>query len=314
MIKFANVKRILVSTAASLLATVCCSIASGQTSTDIVLAPKPKELTKYVAPHQPVTRMADLKTKHKGHSDWTQTIVDDDYLHSEWIQSAPGTKVSKRLHPDTRMWFVVMEGEIRVDIEKQTPFVAKKGYIVNVPLQTFYSMETVGDQPSLRFETNIAGAKTLYAKESEPPKLPGIDFIPVRFGRRPAVYDNGNAPFRTWDELAENNEKRGAPMTQRVVNDDRGVANFIYGYESKLPKLNPNDRGHYHPECSEYWLIMSGQIRYPIEGQGVIIADVGDVVYVPKFTFHAPRFYGPGPSTRLAMNGYYNIAHLFEVK
>jgi len=36
------------------------------------------------------------------------------------------------------------------------------------------------------------------------------------------------------------------------------------------------------------------------------------VVYVPKFTFHAPRWYGPGASCRLAMNGYPYIAHLFD--
>ena len=42
------------------------------------------------------------------------------------------------------------------------------------------------------------------------------------------------------------------------------------------------------------------------------IASEGDVVYVPKYTFHAPRFYGEGPSCRLAMNGYANIAHLSE--
>jgi hypothetical protein len=79
-----------------------------------------------------------------------------------------------------------------------------------------------------------------------------------------------------------------------------------------LPPVNPKDKGHYHPECAEFWLIMSGQIRYPIEDQGVIIANVGDVVYVPPFTFHAPRWYGEGASCRLAMNGYANIAHLFE--
>ena len=57
---------------------------------------------------------------------------------------------------------------------------------------------------------------------------------------------------------------------------------------------------------------MKGQIRYPIETVGVIIANEGDVVYVPKFTFHAPRWYGPGPSCRLAMNGFPYISHLFE--
>ena len=78
------------------------------------------------------------------------------------------------------------------------------------------------------------------------------------------------------------------------MNDDRGLANVIYGYEKNLPPLNPKDRGHYHPESSEFWLIMAGQIRYPIEGQGVVIADEGDVVYVPMYTFHAPRFHGAG--------------------
>ena len=90
------------------------------------------------------------------------------------------------------------------------------------------------------------------------------------------------------------------------------MANIIYGYEKNLPPLNPKDRGHYHANCAEFWLIMAGQIRYPIEGQELIIADEGDVVYVPMYTFHAPRFYGPGPSCRLAMNGFTNIAHLYD--
>ena len=90
------------------------------------------------------------------------------------------------------------------------------------------------------------------------------------------------------------------------------MANFIYGYAKNLPPINPQDRGHYHPDSCEFWLIMKGQIRYPIEGQGVIIASEGDLVYVPPYTFHAPRFYGEGPSCRLAMNGYFNISHLFN--
>jgi len=54
----------------------------------------------------------------------------------------------------------------------------------------------------------------------------------------------------------------------------------------------------------------NGSVR--LQREPMIIASEGDVVYVPPFTFHAPRFYGEGPSCRLAMNGYPNIAHLFE--
>ena len=292
---------------------VLYSRAGAQQKADILLAPKPAP-SKYVAPHKPITKLADLRASHAAHKNWTQVVVDDDYLHGEYIQNAPGTKVSKRLHPDTRTWWIVMDGEMRVEIEGQQPFTAKKGYMVQVPLQTFYSMETIGDKPSLRFHAGIAGAKTLFPRDAEPPKTPGIDWLPVRFARRPGVYDRGNKPYVTFEEFAENNEKRGAPTTQRFLDDDRAVANFIYGYESKLPPLNPKDKGHYHPECAEFWLVMAGQIRYPIEGQGVIIASEGDVVYVPKFTFHAPRFHGPKAACRLAMNGYPNIAHLFEAE
>jgi len=57
---------------------------------------------------------------------------------------------------------------------------------------------------------------------------------------------------------------------------------------------------------------MAGRFATRLKIKGVIIADEGDVVYAPIFTFHAPRFHGPGPSCRLAMNGFPNIAHLFD--
>jgi mannose-6-phosphate isomerase-like protein (cupin superfamily) len=269
-------------------------------------APKPEQPSKWIPPNKPHTKLSDIKAKHKGKTDWQEVIVDDDHLHAEYVAMAPGNKVSRRFHPDTREWWVVMEGQIRFNIEGQEPFTAIKGSMVQAPMQTIYSMESMGDQPSLRFEVNIAKAKTLYPNDVEPPKTPGIKWIPVRLGRKPAPYDRGNKPHINLYELAKD-PKLGL---RRFVHDDRAVANIIYGYEKDLPPLNPNDRGHYHPECAEFWLIMAGQIRYPIENHGVIIADEGDVVYAPIFTFHAPRFYGPGPSCRLAMNGYPNIAHL----
>lgn len=292
-----------------LLIAVVCAPAQ-----DIVLAPKPISPTKYVPPHRPHTKLADVLKRHASEANWTETVVDDDFLHAAYVFNAPGTKTPRRLHPDTREWWVLLDGQIRYDIEKQQPFVASKGSMVQVPLQTFYSLETIGDKPSLRFEVNIAHARTIYAADEHPPTVEGFNWIPVRLPRRIGVYERGNRPHVTFEELARNRDEKKGPMTQRVVEDDRGVANFIYGRESELPPLNPKERGHYHAECAEFWLIMAGQIRYPIENQGVIIASEGDVVYVPKFTFHAPRFHGPGPSCRLAMNGFPNIAHLFDTQ
>jgi mannose-6-phosphate isomerase-like protein (cupin superfamily) len=281
---------------------------------DLVWAPKADVPPKYAPPHKPITRLADVKAKHPGQASWTELVVNDDLLRGEYVFDAAGAKVSKRLHPDTLEFWIVLDGEIRFDIEGQQPFTAKKGGMVQVPMQTWYSMETVGGQPSLRWQLNVAGAHTLYAEQADAPKTPGYHWMQVKMARRPGVYENNNKPYVTFEEAARLNEEKKVVGTQRIVQDARVVGNFIYGYEKNLPPLNPNEKGHYHPESSEFWLIMAGQIRYPIEGQGVVIADVGDVVYVPKFTFHAPRWFGPGPSCRFAMNGYPYIAHLFDAK
>lgn len=271
-------------------------------------APKPATASKWIPPNKPHTKIAEVKAKHKGEMDWRELVVDDDHLRAEYVQSKPGAKVGRRFHPDTRAWWVVMEGQIRFEIEGVEPFVATKGSMVQAPMQTIYSMETIGDTPSLRFEAGIAKAKTLYPQDVEPPKVPGVEFIKVRLNRKPGAWDNGNKPHINLHELAKQPKYRGG----RFVHDDRAVSNIIYGYAKDLPPLDDKNKGHYHPECAEFWLIMAGQIRYPIEKYGVVIADEGDVVYVPPFTFHAPRFWGEGASCRLAMNGFTNIAHLFE--
>ncbi len=279
----------------------------------IAWAPKPASVPAYQPPHRPHTQLAEILAKHKSSADWRQVIVDDDHLNAVYISAAPGSKTPPRFHPDTREWWVVMDGQIRFNIEGQQPFVASKGWMVQVPVRNIYSLETIGDKPSLRFEVNIAHAKTLYPKAEKPPSMPGFNWQLIKISQPPGGYDHGNKPYILFDDIAANLEKNPSHGgLYRFVQDDRGVANFIYGYEKSLPAVKPGERGHYHPECSEFWIIMAGQISYKIEGQPPIVANVGDVVYAPKFTFHMPRFYGPGPSCRLAMNGYPEIAHLFD--
>lgn len=300
---------------------LCCALtAAAQRSlppTDAAWAPKPAKPPVYTAPHRPHVRLAGVRQRHAGQNRWRQVVVDDAYLRSAYIQSAPGDKIGPRFHPETRTWWVVLDGELRFTIEGVEPFVARKGSMVQVPLQTIYSIETVGDRAALRFETEVAGARVLYpgGANSAPPAanaVPGYDWIPVKLGRRKGLWGEGNRPHVSFEEMmaSARPDERGLAV-QQFVKDDRGASNFISGSEKSLAPLNPKDKGHYHPECPEYWLIMAGQMRYAIEGQGVIIASEGDVVYVPPFTYHAPRFHGSAPAVRLSMNGYPYISHLF---
>jgi len=112
---------------------------SGGPSEAVSFAPKPTKLTAYNPPHKPHTKLEEVKARHKGQAEWSEWVIKDDYLWSQYIQSTPGSKVSPRFHPDTREWWVILEGEIRFNIEGQEPFVARRRSMVQAPTQPIYS-------------------------------------------------------------------------------------------------------------------------------------------------------------------------------
>jgi mannose-6-phosphate isomerase-like protein (cupin superfamily) len=280
----------------------------GTKGSQLVWAPKPISLTPWAAPAKPHWKLSGILAAHKGQKTWTEPIVDDEFLHAEYIQAAPGDKTPRRAHPDTREWWVVWDGEIRFTIDGVEPFVAKKGFLVQVPYRTFYTMETLGDKPSLRFEVNIAKARTMYPVDVTPPALAGFRFEKTTVASK-GVWDQGNKPYIDFNQIAAGKEKAG-----RFIADDRAVSNIIYGDPAKLAPVGPNEKGHFHAECAEFWFILLGKVSYRMEGVPEIMADEGDIVYAPRGRFHLPRFAGDKMSCRLAMNGFQDIAHFFEPK
>src|SRR5262245_25237013 len=115
--------------AGAAIALVSLSYAQRQSETPS-WAPKPVQPTKYVPPQKPHTKIAEVKAAHAGQKDWRQLVVDDDHLRAEYIGSSPGSKTPRRFHPDTREWWVILEGQIRFSIEGQEPFVATKNSMV----------------------------------------------------------------------------------------------------------------------------------------------------------------------------------------
>lgn len=268
-----------------------------------VWVPKPIVLPGYTPPQRPWVKLADLKAAHPGESNWVERIVDDGRLMADYVSAAPGTVVTRRLHPDTREWFAVVEGQVRVDIEGQAPFVATRGSLVNIPRQTFYALETVGSGPSLRFVVNVAHAKTAFATDVVPPDPPppGMRWEASTINRTLGRYDEFNRPHLNIHAEAAGNDKYSGG---RFVRDDKSEMLVLYGHERNLPPLDPADKGHFHAESAEFWLVFAGRIRYALEGQEPFVASEGDVVYVPAGTWHATRYTGPDPSCRLSITEY----------
>jgi mannose-6-phosphate isomerase-like protein (cupin superfamily) len=142
----------------------------------LVWAPQPLKANPWIAPNKPITKLAELRAKHASEQNWTETVVDDNLFRGQYISMAPGAKTPRRFHQDNRAWWIVEDGKIRFTIEGQEPFIASKGFLVQVPHRNTYSMETVGDKPSLRFEVTIANANTMYPIDETPAPAPGIKY------------------------------------------------------------------------------------------------------------------------------------------
>ncbi len=184
--------------------------------TDAAWSPKPAKPPAYTAPHRPHVKLAEVRARHTGQTRWRELVVDDAYLRSAYVQSAPGEKAGPQFHPETRTWWVVLDGELRFTIEGVEPFVARKGFMVQVPLQTLYSIATIGARPAQRFETEVTGARRFYPKEdgaAPPPQLPGFDWVPVKLGRRKGLWGEGNRPHVSFEE-----------MMNSAKPDERGLA------------------------------------------------------------------------------------------
>jgi quercetin dioxygenase-like cupin family protein len=96
--------------------------------------------------------------------------------------------------------------------------------------------------------------------------------------------------------LAHLKARKGEPpWFERVVLTDDQMATVI----CQAPGT-PNER-HFHSMCDEWWAILEGEITWDIEGRGVVHARRGDVVFVPRNTFHLISVVGKTPAIRLAV-------------
>lgn len=272
--------------------------AQGRGQQVILLAPKPTALTPYVEPHRPHWKLSEILAMHAGRNSWSLTVVDDNLLKAQYISMAPGQRTPTKLYADNRAWWVIQDGRIRFTIEGQEPFIATRGFLVQVPYRVPFSMETVGDEPSLRFEVTVAGASVLYPLNETPEPVEGVEFVRTRRGDPPGTYDDRNRPYLDFiGEIVQGGGRGGA-----FVSDDRGFANVIRGRGGPPPP--DTDVGHFHLDYGEFWFILEGQIDYLIEGVPFLSAHQGDVVYVPPGRYHRATAGGEGMATRLAINGY----------
>jgi mannose-6-phosphate isomerase-like protein (cupin superfamily) len=256
-------------------------------------APKPARLTPYEAPNRPHWKLADILHKHAGQQDWTETVVDTPDFTGAYISMAPGKKTKTIFYADDRVFWVVQAGQIRFNIEGQEPFVASKGFLVQVPYRVPFSLETMGDAPSLRFEIR-PGEAPIYPIAETPDPARGVQYIHATFSGHGA-YDGLNKPALDFEKDVV---QGGAAPPRTFLKDDQLGVEIFRG----PPAAPPTALGHYRANYPGLWFVLEGQETFLIEGEPLITAEQGDVVFAPVGRWHNVTATVAGHSTRLAIN------------
>jgi mannose-6-phosphate isomerase-like protein (cupin superfamily) len=275
---------------------VLCAAADAQPTSPppTAWAPQPIKLAPFAAPNQLHRKLSDVLARHAGKADWTETeVLTRDYI-GQYISMGPGEMTKTLFYADDRVFWVVESGQIRFSIDGEKPFIASKGFLVQVPYRVPYSMETVGDTPSLRFEVRPAGEAPSYPVSETPAPQPGIKYVRADYTGR-GKYDADNKPYLDFQkDIVERGSEGGG-----FVKDDHTWANVI---RSKGIPTPPDTRwGHFHENFAEFWIVLEGQQQFLVEGEKLVTADVGDIVFAPEERWHRATSSGTGMSTRLAI-------------
>ena len=166
---------------------------------------------------------------------------------------------------------------------------------------------------------------------ARPPANPNAPLMVLSPKAKSAGWTGVHKPHtKLADVLARH--KGQADWAETIVDDESLFAQWIsMGPGKKTPRRMNGD-------TREWWIVQSGTLRFTVDGREPVIAtkgvmvqvpyrmlyqiegldefeaDEGDVVYVPRQTWHLASFGGQEGlrSCRLAMNGFPYQAHMFE--
>ena len=259
-----------------------------------VWAAQPVPETPYTPPNRLIWRFNEIVASHKGQASWHQNIVKTRDFEGDYIQMAPGEKTKTMFYSDDRVFWWIASGQLRYTIRGQEPFVATKGFLVQVAPDMPYSMEVVGNEPALRFEVRPAGEMPSYIGSETPTPIPGWKFVKVTGGGN-GKYAEGDKPYLDFnkDVVAANGP------SSNFVYDGHTSAHVIRGRGAPTPP--DTNWGHFHENMVEFWVVIEGQLDFLISGEKLVTGDLGDVVFAPNERWHRATFHGTGMATRLAI-------------
>lgn len=195
---------------------------------------------------------------------------------------------------EERVVIWVYKGKLDVEIEGQPKTVASDGYLIDVAPTLIHKLTNTGRESAIYFRLTPAGQKPSYPAAENPDPIDGYSYVKVRMSPY-GKYEASNQPILDFnrDLVAKNAGSRDFAMdghTSAHIIRERGIA---------TPP--DNEKGHFHANLPEIWLVIEGTIEAKISGEPLVSGGVGDVILAEKNRWHRASAAGPGMSTRLAL-------------
>ena len=165
--------------------------------------------------------------------------------------------------------------------------------MVQVPYRNIYWMETVGDDPSVRLEVIRNNRTPLFPATQHdagpaPKAPPGKEYVLASYRTPPDKYDEVNKPYLDfWGDFVK---RPPTPGDHPFVADTTNFMNVIRGHG--MPTPPDSNKGHFHIDFNEFWVIAEGTVDYKMDGMLFFTANVGDVVYAPQGRWHRASWAG----------------------
>ena len=134
-----------------------------------------------------------------------------------------------------------------------------------------HAFAVVGTLPAIVFEVTLASATPVYP-ERPATAQPGVEFIPVRLSTGPNPLDVPDPNGKPWPihfnvhDLAKQNAGK-KNWTQEAIRKNRARGNLIGGHAGVGETVGPDNRGHFHSDFAEFWVVMLGELRLDVRGR-----------------------------------------------
>lgn len=259
-----------------------------------VWAAQPVPETPYKAPNRLIWRIADILAAHKGQQSWAQRVLLTRDFAGDYVSMGPREKTKTMFYADDRAFWWVQGGQMKVTIATQEPFIATKGFLVDVAPRLAYSIENTGSEPVVFFRITPAGEMPSYPISETPTPVKGWKYIKASISDT-GVYDDVNRPYLDFNKDVVAADGKSSSF----ILDGHTSAHIIRG--PGVPTPPASNYGHFHENMVEAWCVLEGRLDVLVSGEKLVTGDVGDIILAPNERWHRATSHPGGPSTRLAI-------------